>query len=1220
MRHAVVLGTALWLALAGAMAAEAQSSFAHRSDGRDTPPVAPTPDPIITWASPHDGGRVKVLFIAPAGAMRDAEELTRRLECAVERVALPSRDLTQEVKVVEAAPVDNPDAPAPAPSHAETELPTWPEALRKGLAQAADVIVLANVEVEGLPTDVQEALVARVRGGMGLLLANTLLNNGPIDTFLAELQPSDVQARLAAGAVASPVQGGKAAGEFLRTLTLDAARVALLDYPGDPPRTHALLPTPPDEAFLESAWREDAWSLVLRALCWAAGRRPAVGIAALRDVSPQGPVDEEIPPDLPQEFVQSMRDAVLNLPLRNVQLDLEGPAPHAMEATFQLRRVGETRVAYTTTARIAKGATGVGTQLLVNPGAFTVDCVLRGRKGVVDWWSMPLTMGGWPEAEQVRADKTFLLPNDTLALTARVRPVFGASRSGTVYARALDPASTLLCDASAEVDSNGGNVLLSLAFADLLAPVVVVEVYAFEGNARRHATMELASSGVQVLRFPVRQTRREPRFELVLDTPARDEFNVRALLEAWHGLGAGAIHGGGGPVAVVRAAALGLTLIPPVTTVAPETLGDRSKPSLADTAARGRDATRVKDEVARYWAGGGGAYSLGWPIFAANPSDPAANPDQSDAMLNGYRSWLQGQYGDITTLNTAWKSQWTGFDEIVPPSLAACREAESPAPWMAWRTFQDEVFAEALREARGWVHGLDQAGAVGAIALDDSDSRRGYDWAQLCSTLDFVVTPSAMALPERVRSLRTQAKWGGLLTPETLNTEAEGRALAWKALLEQLPGIWIPNAIPNALDPSATTMQGDGQLAPAWAALTAEALRLQRAAGAFVLASARARSGVALLESRPSRLAHEVVPGFDRAETPIAAWAALLRREGFDFTVVSTAQVLSGGLSPYAVLILPASVALPPDAAAAIARFAQDGGALVADVPPAWLDTLGDRHEAPLLDAWFGIQHEAAPTLAEDTLDGQTITLDTATRADKAKPLAFAGERPLHLTVDDASQRSLLLNHLLPSGAGPWDTQVREFLLARGAARAITLEDAPQQGNIARARFRYGQAEVLAMAASADAPDKFDVKVPLPESARAYNVLDDLPIDRPKKASVRLQSGTGTVLSLLPYEVTELAVEGPALVQQGKRFNFAAQVRVRKAEPGRHLLRVTLLGPGGQVLEGYTQWLAAEGGMANGFIPILQGQAPGFYTVQVLDVLSGARFSGDLKIVGVSEQ
>jgi len=121
-----------------------------------------------------------------------------------------------------------------------------------------------------------------------------LLRGGPIDALLTELGASDAAKDIAAGAAPVPLQGDKPIANYLHALETDKARALVVDGPGDPPLTHALLPPPPDGAYLEDAWREDAWSLLLRGLRWAAHRDPEVAITGMSDTSPKGPNEEEI--------------------------------------------------------------------------------------------------------------------------------------------------------------------------------------------------------------------------------------------------------------------------------------------------------------------------------------------------------------------------------------------------------------------------------------------------------------------------------------------------------------------------------------------------------------------------------------------------------------------------------------------------------------------------------------------------------------------------------------------------------------------------------------------------------------------------------------------------------------------------------------------------------------------------------------------------------------
>lgn len=1216
MSGRALYGAVLLLCLApGAIAQSAKSigSFA-------APPPAPR-EMSIPWAKPLEGGRPRLLLVAPAGAMRDADELEARLDCELERVALPTRHATAAgaaPEVVDAAPLGDSSVPVASAPAVDESADAWVDAWRAALGRKPAAILLGNIALKGIPTDLQENIVALAQSGSSLLLANIELDGGPLDTFLGQLNPAeDANKSIIAGAAPAPIQSEKPLGAFLHAIEGETTRAVVVDGPGDPPLTHALLPPPPDGVYLQTAWRENAWSLLLRGLRWALRRDAEVAIASMADTSPQGPSEDEIPPDLPQEFVQSMRDAAFNLPLHPISAQLAAPAPRALEAGFQLRRRGESRVAYSTTVNIAKGAQLFGTQLMMNPGAYEVDCILRGRKGVLDWWTLPVTVGGWPEAENLKADKVFLLPNDTLSLSATVRPIFGTSRAGSIYARALDPAGDLLGEAEVPVDTNGGNVTLRLAFADLLTSMVEVEVYAFEGEPRRRGKVELASSGAQLLRFPVRHYRRAPQFELVVQAPARDEFNARWYLHKWAEHGARTLSTGGGSAAVVRAAELGLALLPVIAEHAPETRDNETRPCLGDPARLAREHTRIADDLAQYWAGTGGAYSLGWPAWHSHAADDA-NPCQSDACIDAFHRWLAAHYVDVNALNETWRAQFASMEDAPPPSLADAQAAKNPAPWMNWRAAMDEVFAASLASARGAMRGVDQQGAAGVVLLPDSDTRLGYDISRLTGGLDFLAVPPGQDALEKLRAFRGVATWGGLAAPP-LPQAAQARALAWHALLEQMPGVWLGDAVPSAGQPSGEgLLRSSGEFSEAGAALSETVERIQQGAGPVILAAARARSGIAILDSRPSRLAAEVDSAFGSTADAQEAWTRALRRAGFDFTYVSPAQVREGALTPYRALILPRAIALDVDEAAAIARFAQQGGALLADTAPGVYTALGARPESPMLDEWFGIRHAAPPEAKEIALEGHTLRADTAASTAEATA-KLTGEVPLHCVVEQEKHHALLLNYVPAREAGPWDAAIAEFLLANGCARAFELADAADRAapHLRRARFRYGQAEILALYADPAIEKPLEVRVSLSEAQHAYDLIAHAPVDRPKKAHVELRPGEGTALALLPYEVAELRVDAPAIVQQGKRFNFTCAVRARKAEPGTHLVRVTL-SLGDTPLPEYTQFVECDAGRGAGYLPIRLGQLPGVYTFRAEDLLSGASFTHDLKVVGLA--
>ena len=83
----------------------------------------------------------------------------------------------------------------------------------------------------------------------------------------------------------------------------------------------------------------------------------------------------------------------------------------------------------------------------------------------------------------------------------------------------------------------------------------------------------------------------------------------------------------------------------------------------------------------------------------------------------------------------------------------------------------------------------------------------------------------------------------------------------------------------------------------------------------------------------------------------------------------------------------------PTRSPSAIARFAQEGGALLADTAPGVYTALGARPEAPMLDEWFGISFAFRWTGA------------VVASAVMAFPLAVRAVRIAIDAVDPAEQR-----------------------------------------------------------------------------------------------------------------------------------------------------------------------------------------------------------------------
>lgn len=606
------------------------ASWAENANRIYTAPAAQSAGPQATrWAKPLDGGPLRMLMIAPRDGMGDADALAERLDAEIVRCSVWASD---------ALGAPESDASSLARNHASDAVA---QRLRDILRQEKrlDLIVLANVAPAILPEDALSEIVARTARGGGLVLAHLQhYDLGPLQPIVEALEQIENSTEILAGA-----------GEFEYTrhvhlAALNEGRVATFAFPGDPPRYHALLPAPPGPVLYHPRFEEDALGLAIRALVWAAGRRPEVTIVGITDESPAGPNPEEIPADFPQEYVASMQDLVVDQPIRPFRVLLSGPMPESLNARIQLRSPEALNPVYTVQERVPKGAASVDTFLLVGPGTHRVEVWLEGRKGVRDWFSQEIQINDWPEISGLTANKTYLLANDRLDLVVYVRAVHSQRRAATLYARATDNYGRLLADDLRMVSAEGGGVNLSLEFFDLIAPIVRVEVFAVPGEMRIPNEWALGMSPPRVLHFAVRQPDLAPRMRLMVSETDLSEPAAVRRLRRLADRGVDAVYAAASENSMVQAAAAGLRFLPEVWS-ARAALALYTAPCLDDAALIAGESNRIEAVTVQQWAGGMARYGLGPAdalIAHADCGDAAAPTDVAAEFVGSLAGRVRG--------------------------------------------------------------------------------------------------------------------------------------------------------------------------------------------------------------------------------------------------------------------------------------------------------------------------------------------------------------------------------------------------------------------------------------------------------------------------------------------------------------------------------------------------------------------------------------------------
>ena len=1197
----------------------------------------------IPWATPLRGGSLRTLAVVPHAARPDVDTLALHLDMKVTVCTLWSAD---------AAEREDQESKGNAPVEAKGRKKKRQEAttalggLREALKKEYDLILLGRFRTTTLPSDIQGSIADQVHNGAGLVTA--WLERGdpqePLVTLLEALDNSAAQdvCRGLGGlsiygitdAGVPDVSGQRRLIDGVRAGTCGQGRVVECSFPGDPPQTHAFIPTASEFKVAPFNRTENAYALVTRAAVWACGRSPRTRIAGLRDMSPKAPSAEEIPPDLPKEYTDAMRQSAIAHPLRPFVLALESPADTTYTVQIEVRKPeSDMRNAYPGDRPLKKGEQYWPFDLLVGPGNYLVDVWLKDGKGVADWFSSEVSIVAWPNFTDLRLTKESVLSNDAVGIQLRVPPIFNQHRACTLYVRAVDPtmvsaAPTVspaavqprtvtlhggiggrcVAEALTEVGNEGGDVEIALGVADLLSPMLKIEIFATEGSKHPLAPWELNNAYYECRYVPVRTRPSMPSFTASVSLPLLDEPNIHRLLGRLRGMGVDSVHAPGGQVALWNAAWQGLGFVPELSRTPNGGIAEGliRHPCLSDPAVRQLEGKQLQTMTAWHLSGSSGNYSLGERALLATGS---VNACQSETCLAGFRAWVQTEYGTVQRLNDAWGSGFNAWVDVVPPDPAIAAEAQCFAGFVDFRQYMDSVFAAFLSYGRDCVHQTDPQARAGFGLLDETGVYSGYAWRRLAAAADFVTAPPEIPWIEKWRSFRKESGTYSLIFDEHAQTTApQGRALTWQAALRGAGGIHCthPFALAGVNTPE-TALQADGAPTPAFAATMGVVEELKRGLGILLSQARRVPATIAIYDSPSSHLvnAMDTRYGVDSLRAD-QRWIAWLEQAGLAYDFVGSTELSAGLNKQYRVLVLPMVRAMSNEETQALQAFHDAGGLVAADIAPAVWGGHGEHRAAPALDTLFGIQRNGTPeTVVIPNSGDSTLRSDRSVAAQGAQPQSTDMDVPINLK----GTGTFLLNYPVPTPPESASTMepLRTWIQEAGVEPMFAV-DGHGKSEFHGQRFllEYRGARIAALLADAAAGDKPQkVQLNLGKDAVVYDLRQGLKVTRSDKIERILQAGDALCFSILPEDPQPvlLTLSGEAFA--GKRLEVQVAVPGKDGKAQARLLTLGLEDPAHRPMLHYRQYLESQSGMAKTFFPLAFNEIPGGYQVTVRDVLTG---------------
>ncbi|MGD0112682.1 MAG: beta-galactosidase trimerization domain-containing protein, partial [Armatimonadota bacterium] len=325
--------------------------------------------------------------------------------------------------------------------------------------------------------------------------------------------------------------------------------------------------------------------------------------------------------------------------------------------------------------------------------------------------------------------------------------------------------------------------------------------------------------------------------------------------------------------------------------------------------------------------------------------------------LAAFRDWLRTQYRSLEALNREWKTDFKEWNAVVPYTTEEAQRAGSYGPWADHRTFMEIVFANAYQAVRDEVTRGDPEGHIAVSGTQVTTAYDGCDWYRLDKVIDDFLSYGGGNQWDLHRCFAKPGAMIGFWTGYGSHGLGVQSAI-WNAAIHNVlyPQIfWLS----SFLNPDFTHSKSARDMGEAFRALRYEGV------GKLFLESERLQDGIAIHYSMPSIHAAAITPARsaqtgDESRTLSSdrgAWVTAVNDLGMQFDFVAYEQLEKGVLDSgkYRVFVLPFSAALSPAEVKAIRTFAEHGGVVLADAAAGVMDDHCAWTEGGALNDLFGI-------------------------------------------------------------------------------------------------------------------------------------------------------------------------------------------------------------------------------------------------------------------------
>jgi hypothetical protein len=342
-------------------------------------------------------------------------------------------------------------------------------------------------------------------------------------------------------------------------------------------------------------------------------------------------------------------------------------------------------------------------------------------------------------------------------------------------------------------------------------------------------------------------------------------------------------------------------------------------------------------------------------------------------------------------------------------------------------------------------------------------------------------------------------------------------------------------------------------------------------------------------------------------------WVNILKDLGYQFDFVAQQQIEAGELQSkgFRLLVLPFSVAITDKEVAAIKKFVEAGGVLIADGQAGVMDGHANWLPRGSLDELFGITR-SSPARKQELASSNP---ETAVQLSGGKSLTTLEGAPALIVNSLGKGKAIYLNFFLTNYVedrrdgkeGKWKEPLARGLSEAGVQppfRVLTTGDKPLDG-FELISFQSGPARYVGILKNDDLKVRTDpMTVQLGQNYHIYDVRKKTYLGKTDAISDSIRTAEPKLYALLPAAVQGVRITSSEAARRGARFSY--RVNVDGGGPGANsVVVVRVYRPDGTLMREYSENVEAKSGTGSSGFHLALNDAKGTWKVVASEVASG---------------